>query len=116
MIENATGGGWNEGCLRVLLQLNGQTIIDPKHPMEFMKILIEMFKPEHKNDATLWLDIGKAYYHATNGTIEGLKEWKKFTEESDAFTAEKCEMKYPLFRDSLISYKTIAWHCKEGIQ
>jgi phage/plasmid-associated DNA primase len=89
---------------------------DPKTPMDFLKIFIPMLKEERKNDITLWMDVGKAYYHATNGSLEGLNEWKRYTEGngSDAciFKAIDCEMKYPLFRDSLITYKTIAWHAK----
>lgn len=94
------------------LQLVGQAIDEPKYPLEFMKVLIEMFEDSHKDNAMLWLDIGKAFYSATNGTIEGLNLWKKYTADSNDFTADMCELKYPNFRESLITYKTIAWHAK----
>jgi phage/plasmid-associated DNA primase len=89
---------------------------DPKTPMDFLKIFIPMLQEERKNDITVWMDVGKAYYHATNGSLEGLNEWKKFTEGSSeipsTFKSIDCEMKYPLFRESLITFKTIAWHAK----
>lgn len=100
------------------LQLVGQAIDEPRYPLEFMKVLIEMFEDDenremHKNNQMLWLDIGKAYYNATSGAIEGLNLWKKYTEGSTSFNADTCEIKYPLGRDSsLITYKTVAWHAK----
>jgi phage/plasmid-associated DNA primase len=83
---------------------------EPRTPMDFIKIFIEMLKPERKNDMTSWMDVGKAFYHATFGNIDGLEEWKKYTEGSTKFKQEMCEIKYPLFRESLVTYKTIAWH------
>lgn len=69
-----------------------------------------MLKAERKNDLTSWLDVGRAYYNSTNGSLDGLDEWKKYTKESIEFNDEMCENKYFLFRDSLITYRTIAWH------
>jgi phage/plasmid-associated DNA primase len=86
---------------------------EPKTATDFLKIFIPMLKEERKDDITVWMDVGKAFYHATNGTVEGLNEWKKYSESSNKFTKEQCEIKYPLFRDSLITYKTIAWHAKD---
>ena len=95
------------------LQLVGQALEEPRYPLDFLKIFIEMFEPEHKNNPMLWMDVGKAYYNATSGTVEGLDLWKKFTEGSTTYTEDLCEIKYPLGRDSaLITYKTIAWHAK----
>ena len=85
---------------------------EPKTSMDFLKIFVPMLKDERKDDITIWMDVGKAYYNSTNGTLEGLIEWKKYTEGSSRFKSDDCEIKYPLFRDSLITYKTIAWHAK----
>jgi hypothetical protein len=104
----------------------------PKTPMDFMKEFIKMLKPERRNDQTSWLDVGKAYYHATYGGLEGLEEWKRWTkgevkddisENSQNFDGmvnedapnfigsdDMCDLKYHCFRDSLITFKTIAWH------
>lgn len=95
------------------LNVIGHTIEEPRTPLDFMKIFIEMFKDEDKNNQMLWLDVGKAYYNATNGTVAGLNLWKRFTEGSTKYTEDSCEIKYPLGRDSsLITFKTIAWHAK----
>jgi len=83
---------------------------EPRTPMDFMKIFVPMLNPERKNDFNSLLDVGKAYYHATNGSLDGLEEWKKYTKDSTKFDAELCENKYFLFRDSLITFRTIAWH------
>jgi phage/plasmid-associated DNA primase len=83
---------------------------EPKSSSDFLKIFIPMLKEEQKNNQNIWMDIGKAFYHATRGTLDGLNEWKKYTEKSSEFTSDMCEIKYPLFRDSLITHKTIAWH------
>jgi phage/plasmid-associated DNA primase len=88
-----------------------------KSSLDFLKKFVVMIPDSRKNDETVWMDIGKAYYNATHGTIEGLNFWKEYTtketdtiKKSEKFTADMCEIKYPLFRDSFISHKTIAWH------
>lgn len=90
---------------------------DLKSPLDFLKKFVSMLPEARKNDETVWMDVGKAYYNATKGTIEGLNLWKDYTsretesiKKSEKFTSDMCEIKYPLFRDSFITHKTIAWH------
>lgn len=83
---------------------------EPRTPSDFLNIFLPMLKEERKDDQNVWMDVGKAFYHAANGSIDGLNDWKRYTEGSNVFTKDMCEIKYPLFRDSLITYKTIAWH------
>jgi len=83
---------------------------EPKTSLDFLKIFLPMLKEEQKNNQNIWMDVGKAFYHATRGTLDGLNEWKRYTEGSEQFKSDMCEIKYPLFRDSLITHKTIAWH------
>jgi phage/plasmid-associated DNA primase len=123
-VNTGMGGASERAVLVQELNLVGQAITDPRYPLEFMKIFIELFEEKHEDDKKnnlpslkdnqmLWLDIGKAYYNATNGTVEGLNLWKKYTEGSTIFNENTCEIKYPLGRDaSLITYKTVAWHAK----
>jgi phage/plasmid-associated DNA primase len=96
-------------------QENIQNIIlnvsdEPKTSLDFLKVFLPMLKEEQKNNHNIWMDVGKAFYHATRGTLDGLNEWKRYTEGSSEFKSDMCEIKYPLFRDSLITHKTIAWH------
>ena len=83
---------------------------EPKSSSDFLKIFVRMLKDERKNDLNVWMDVGKAYYNATKGTIDGLNSWKEYTKDSTKFSLDMCEIKYPLFRDSFITHKTIAWH------
>ena len=61
-----------------------------------------------------WRDVGRALYTSSEGTDEGLEVWIKFTEQSDHFTAEDCELAWRTFEnDTQVTYKTLAWYAKK---
>jgi hypothetical protein len=80
-------------------------------PNDLMRTFTSMLTNFNEN---IWTDVGKAFYYESSGTLDGLLEWKKYTEtvSNNSSLKDLCETKYPNFNNSKITHKTIAWHAK----
>lgn len=88
------------------------TTTNPKSPLDFMNIFIPMLSLENYNEY-ISNDIGRAYYFSTNGSNNGLVEWKKYIEKFNPWN-ETYENKYLSFQNSLITHKTIGWYAMKN--
>ena len=84
-----------------------------KTPEEVVMELIPLLSRERVERDYYWRDVGAAIFSAFKGRTEGLSQWIRFTEQSDEHTEEECRTLYYTFRNSPITYKTIAWFARE---
>ena len=81
-------------------------------PMEIIDRLLPLLSRERVETDHFWIDVGKALY-TTDPTENGLKAWIRFTERSDAHSAEECRSMFGKFgNDNCLTLKTIAWYAR----
>jgi hypothetical protein len=84
---------------------------EPKDETEFIEIFLQMLSNKRCQIDFYIEDIGKAIYKAYNGNEDGLDRWIRYCIEKDGiYTDSICRNKYPSFRNSFITYKTLAWY------
>ena len=82
-------------------------------PLKTGKLLLRLLNPARFDDYIYWRDIGSFFYTATDGAPEGLDEWCKFTHNHcKRFQPGDCKARYGLFRNSLITYRTVAHYAR----
>jgi len=75
--------------------------------------LVNYLADKRFNQETYFLDIGKAFYHATEGGDHGLKAWIRMAEErSENYDEDFCRLNYEGFGGENITVKTIAWYAR----
>ncbi len=75
---------------------------------------LQFLSQERAVDAFSWRDVGRALYSSSEGSEEGLDIWTNFTEQSDTFAPEDCEVAWRTFEsEAHVTYKTLAWYAKQ---
>jgi len=119
-------------------ELKNETILDENSPNVFneentgtpweisLKMLSLLSIDRYKFPG-YWLDIGRALYHSTEGSSEGLKIWIDETEKNTmtfgklpSFITEientigaACSTLYERFYNDHVSFKTLCWYARE---
>jgi phage/plasmid-associated DNA primase len=90
-------------------RLDNRTQTDLTMAKEFMPML-----KQHRVDQDhYWLDVGRALYSSSQGSVEGLNEWIQFTNQSNAHETEECQRLYPTFEGNHLSVKTLAFYARQ---
>lgn len=83
-----------------------------KTDLDMCNELVKHLPPKRFNNKTYFLDIGKAYYSATDGSYKGLIEWSKCCNRSKEFNKDFCEQYYDTFENEKVTYRTLGWYFK----
>ncbi len=88
---------------------------DSENPLKIAMNLLPLLSTERANNDYSWLDVGRVLYKITKGTEEGLSMWISFSSRATVLGRDKgiCELKYPDFKDNILSVATIAWYAKK---
>ena len=93
--------------------------------LELAERLMGMFLPHRLERKPYWLEVGRALHNIAKGEDEGLALWLRWslqhpeltgpgaTQERLAARTEECRNMYPVFRDSYVTLKTLAWYARE---
>jgi len=82
--------------------------------LEIALEMLDILSEKRFNNENYFLDIGRALYHTTNGSEEGLKIWARYADEkSDNFDNEYCKINYENFDDDRITIKTLGWYARQ---
>lgn len=76
--------------------------------------MLDMMADKRFNNENYFLDIGRALYHISNGTEEGLRLWVRYAEEkSDNFNSDYCNDHYDNFDNDHITIRTLGWYARQ---
>lgn len=85
-------------------------IEDIKSELDLCNDLVKYLTPKRFNTKSYFLDIGRAYYNATDGSYKGLYEWIKISKKSKNFNKEFCEHHYDSFENDKVTVRTLGWY------
>lgn len=85
---------------------------DIKNDLDLCNELLKHMAPKRLNTKIYFLDIGRAYYNATDGSYKGLDAWMKASEKSKMFDKEFCEEHYDSFENDKVTVKSMGWYFK----
>lgn len=85
---------------------------DITNDLDLCNSLVKLLCPKRFNDKTNFLDIGRAYYNATDGGYSGLLGWMKSSEMSKKFDKSFCEQYYESFENDKVTARTLGWYLK----
>jgi hypothetical protein len=69
-------------------------------------------RKERFDDLGSFMDIGKAFYSATEGSEEGRRAWVKTSKKSNNFNEDFCNEAYYDFENERVSVRTLGWYFK----
>lgn len=85
---------------------------DINNDFDLCNEMIKHLGPKRFNTKMYFLDIGRAYYNATEGSYRGLRGWIKSSEKSKLFDKDFCEEHYESFETDKVSVKSLGWYFK----
>ena len=86
--------------------------VDINNDFDLCNEMIKHLGSKRFNTKMYFLDIGRAYYNATEGSYRGLKGWIKSSEKSKLFDKDFCEEHYERFETDKVSVKSLGWYFK----
>ena len=87
-----------------------EPIEDIKTDLELCNELIKYLAPKRFNNKNYFLDIGRAYYNATDGNYKGMYDWIKASKKSKKFDKDFCEQHYDSFENDKVTVRTLGWY------
>lgn len=87
--------------------------------MDLADKFIPMLNSTRVTNISYWIDVGKVLYKCSNGSVNGLNMWIRFTEDrynNDELILrgrEECEEYWPGFKNNKLTIKTLAWYAKQ---
>lgn len=94
----------------VVIEDDEEEQVELKTEYDLCVDLVRHLTPKRFNTKTYFLDIGRAFYNATEGSYRGLKGWFKASERSKNFDKDFCEDHYDTFERDKVSFKTLGWY------
>ena len=91
---------------------DGEEVVESKTDLDLCKELVKFLSTKRFNDKSCFLDIGRAFYNATEGREKGLYEWSKTCRRSKVFDKNFCEDNYDSFENDKVTVRTIGWYFK----
>ena len=86
--------------------------VEARTDYELCNVLVGHTAPKRFNKKIYFLDIGRAYYNATDGGSGGLAGWIKSASRSKQFNRQFCEEHYDKFENDKVTVKTLGWYFK----
>lgn len=85
---------------------------DIKNDYDMCNELVQYLSKKRFNDKQCFMDIGRAYFNATEGSYKGLHGWIKTCQKSETFDKNFCEENYDAFEEDKVTVRTLAWYFK----
>lgn len=81
-----------------------------KNDLDLCNDLVKYLSPKRFNSKTCFLDMGRAFYNATDGASRGLYSWIAASKKSKKFDKEFCEINYDTFENDKVTVRTLGWY------
>lgn len=94
----------------VIIEEDDDVIEDIKTELDLCNELVKYLTPKRFNVKSYFLDIGRAYYNATEGSYKGLFEWSKVASKSKVFDKNFCDQHYDSFENDKVTVRTLGWY------
>jgi len=94
----------------VVIEEDKEEIGDIKSDFDLCNELVRYLTQKRINTKSSFLDIGRAYYSATDGGYRGLYEWIKVAAKTKKFNKEFCEQHYDTFENDKVTVRTLGWY------
>ena len=87
-------------------------ISEIKSDFDLCNDLVKRLTPKRFNTKMYFLDIGRAFYNATEGGHRGLRAWMNVCGRSKKFNRDFCEQHYDGFENDNVTVKSMGWYFK----
>lgn len=94
----------------VVIEEDKEEIGDIKTDFDLCNELVRYLTQKRINAKSSFLDIGRAYYSATDGGYKGLYEWIKVAAKTKKFNKEFCEQHYDTFENDKVTVRSLGWY------
>jgi len=94
----------------VIIEDEDEKVEDIKTELGLCNELVKYLTPKRFNTKSYFLDIGRAFYNATEGSYKGLQDWIKASRKSKMFNKDFCQENYDSFENDKVTVRTLGWY------